>query len=243
MNGPTMAHATLPATFDRPTPLRRAVPLLLIVLLHLGFFALLQNGLLQRVGNVEPLTVITAMLFPPEPVTPVLAPRPAATLAPKPVSQPVVRPRLVVVRPAITPLRLAPAPAATAPAPVPAPAAPAPEAFAPAAPPVPAQPLVAAPANTGPRTVSSGVQYLQAPRPDYPAQSKRLGEEGKVVLRVLVNQQGMAERIEVQKSSGFARLDDAARQAVQQARFKPHLEDGRPEAVFAIVPITFRLDQ
>ena len=98
-------------------------------------------------------------------------------------------------------------------------------------------------ASVGPKTVSSGVQYLQAPRPDYPAQSKRLGEEGKVVLRVLVSQQGVAERIEVQKSSGFARLDDAAREAVQRARFKPHLEDGTPVAVFAVVPITFRLDQ
>ena len=240
-----MARVTMPATFDRPTPLRRAVPLLLIVLLHLGFFVALQDGLLQRVGNVEPLMVITAMLFPPEPATPAIAPKLASPPASKPVSRQTVRPRIAAVKPATAPPRLAPVPAATAQVPAaaaaPVPAAPAPEASAPAA--QPAQPLTAGPANAGPKTVNSGVQYLQAPRPDYPAQSKRLGEEGKVVLRVLVNQQGTAERIEVQKSSGFPRLDDAARQAVQQARFKPHLEDGRPEAVFAIVPITFRLDQ
>ena len=87
------------------------------------------------------------------------------------------------------------------------------------------------------------MEYLQPPRPDYPAQSKRLGEEGRVVLRVLVDRQGRAERIDMQKSSGFERLDEAARKAVLQARFKPHLEDGAPVAVFAIVPITFRLDQ
>ena len=235
-----MADATMPATFERPTPLRRAVPLLLIVLLHLGFFALLQNGLLQRVGSIEPLTVVTAMLFPPEPVVQAPTPKPVATPAPPLVNRPPVRPRIAVVKPAIAPPRPTPAPMAVA---APVSSAPAPEAGAPVPPPVPVQAPVPAPADPGPRTVSSGVQYLQTPRPDYPAQSKRLGEEGKVVLRVLVNQQGTAERIEVQKSSGFARLDDAARQAVQQARFKPHLEDGRPVPVFAIVPITFRLDQ
>ena len=94
-----------------------------------------------------------------------------------------------------------------------------------------------------PKTVTSGVQYLQPPQPAYPAQSKHLGEEGRVVLRVLVNESGQAERVEIQQSSGYARLDQAAREAVQAARFQPHLEDGRPVRVFAIVPISFRLDQ
>ncbi len=237
-----MAEPTMPASFERPSLLRRVIPLLLIVLLHLGFVALLQNGLLQRAGSVEPLTIVTAMLFPPEPPAPASAPPPAP--APKPVSRPVVRPRAAILKPAIVPAPAAPVPAATAPPPVAAAptvaSAPAPEAT-PA--PAPAPVLPAPIASAGPKTVSSGVQYLQAPRPEYPAQSKRLGEEGKVVLRVLVNQQGLAERIEVQKSSGFARLDEAAREAVQKARFKPHLEDGAPVAVFAVVPITFRLDQ
>lgn len=63
------------------------------------------------------------------------------------------------------------------------------------------------------------------------------------MLRVLINQQGRAERIEVQKSSGFVRLDEAAREAVQRAQFKPHLEDDKPITVFVLVPISFRLDQ
>ena len=68
-----------------------------------------------------------------------------------------------------------------------------------------------------------------------------MGEEGKAVLRVLVNEKGRAEHIELQKSSGSPRLDDAARQAIARALFKPYLEDGRAIAVYAIVPITFQL--
>lgn len=69
-----------------------------------------------------------------------------------------------------------------------------------------------------------------------------MGEEGKAMLRVLVNDKGRAERIEIQKSSGSPRLDEAARQAVQRALFKPYMEDGKPVAVFAVIPISFQLD-
>lgn len=75
----------------------------------------------------------------------------------------------------------------------------------------------------------------------YPAASKRMGEEGKSVIRVLINEKGRAERVEVQKSSGSSRLDDAAKQAVMRALFKPYMEDGKPLPVFAIVPINFQL--
>ena len=68
-----------------------------------------------------------------------------------------------------------------------------------------------------------------------------MGEEGKVMLRVLVSDSGRPEKVDVQKSSGFARLDEAARQAAMRAMFKPHLEDGRPVAVYALIPINFSI--
>lgn len=68
-----------------------------------------------------------------------------------------------------------------------------------------------------------------------------MGEEGKVMLRVLVNDRGRPEKVDVQKSSGFARLDEAARQAAMRAMFKPHLEDGKPVAVYALIPINFSI--
>ncbi|WP_335340169.1 energy transducer TonB [Collimonas arenae] len=75
----------------------------------------------------------------------------------------------------------------------------------------------------------------------YPAVSKRMGEEGKSVIRVLINDKGRAERVEIQKSSGSSRLDEAAKQAVMRALFKPYTEDGKAMPVFAIVPINFQL--
>ena len=70
------------------------------------------------------------------------------------------------------------------------------------------------------------------------------------MLRVLVSDRGRPEKVDVQTSSGFARLDEAARQAAMRAMFKPHLEDGRPVAVYALmrlgavlVPINTRLTQ
>ena len=71
--------------------------------------------------------------------------------------------------------------------------------------------------------------------------SKRMREEGKVMLRILVNEKGRPEKVEIQKSSGFSRLDDAARQAALGAVFKPYMEDGRPVSVYAIVPINFSI--
>lgn len=69
-----------------------------------------------------------------------------------------------------------------------------------------------------------------------------MGEEGKVLMRVLVNDKGRPERVDVQTSSGSPRLDEAAKQAVMRAVFKPHIEAGRPVPVYAIIPIKFQLD-
>ena len=92
-----------------------------------------------------------------------------------------------------------------------------------------------------PKTVS-GVEYIRAPAPEYPRLSKRMGEEGEVLLRVLVNQHGRAERVDVKRSSGSPQLDEAARVAAMQALFKPHMEDGRPTAVYAVIPIKFAIE-
>lgn len=92
-----------------------------------------------------------------------------------------------------------------------------------------------------PKTIVSGVEYIKAPQPDYPLMAKRAGEQGKVMLRILVNEKGLPESVELQKTSGSARLDEAAKQAAFRARFKPYMEDGKTVAVYVIVPITFQL--
>lgn len=100
-------------------------------------------------------------------------------------------------------------------------------------------PALSKPAS--PKIYASGIEYLQMPQPDYPAAAKRMGEEGKIILRVLVDEQGRPEQIIVQQSSGSPRLDDAAKQAVRRALFKPFIDNGKAISAFAIVPITFEL--
>jgi protein TonB len=95
-----------------------------------------------------------------------------------------------------------------------------------------------APAPAAPRMVSD-VAYVEAPQPKYPAESRRSGEEGLVVLRVLINELGRAARIEIERSSGYERLDNAARIAVQRALFRPYVENGVPRMALAMIPIEF----
>jgi protein TonB len=98
----------------------------------------------------------------------------------------------------------------------------------------PAPPKVEA----GPRVVTD-IAYVEPPRPLYPPESRRSGEEGLVVLRVLIDESGRVVSIEVQRSSGFARLDAAARRAVERAQFRPYVENGVPRSALAVVPIEF----
>jgi protein TonB len=84
--------------------------------------------------------------------------------------------------------------------------------------------------------------YLQNPEPEYPALSQRLGEEGRVFLRVLVSPEGRADQVELKQSSGFSRLDAAAQAAVRRWRFQAARRGAEPVAAWVIVPITFHLD-
>ena len=99
----------------------------------------------------------------------------------------------------------------------------------------PPQPVVAAAA---PRVVTD-VAYIEAPQPHYPPESRRSGEEGLVVLRVLINEIGAVARIDIERSSGHTRLDDAACQAVKRAKFRPYVENGVPRMALATIPIEF----
>ncbi len=83
--------------------------------------------------------------------------------------------------------------------------------------------------------------YLNNPKPGYPSISHRLGEEGVVMLRVYVSAQGTPEQIQLLKSSGFARLDKAAQEAVARWRFVPARQGKIAIAEWVDIPITFQL--
>jgi periplasmic protein TonB len=89
----------------------------------------------------------------------------------------------------------------------------------------------------------SAVEYVREPVPRYPPQSRRLREQGLVVLKVVIDEHGAASSIEIETSSGHARLDAAAREAVLHAAFRPYVEDGEPRRALVLIPIEFSLNR
>ena len=101
--------------------------------------------------------------------------------------------------------------------------------------------LAAAPAPAALTPPRFDAHYLDNPAPMYPALSRRLGEEGRVSLRVFVGIDGLPAKIELHQSSGYSRLDSVAQETVRRWRFVPaRLGDERIGA-WVVVPISFSL--
>lgn len=154
---------------------------------------------------------------------------------PKAVSKPTELPRPLPVKPAVLypepvpiPLVVTTAVSAdiTAPPPTPQPAA---------------QPV--RPAQPGPAVVPPkfDADYLDNPAPVYPRLSKRLGEVGSVMLMVLVDADGRPGQIDIQSSSHFERLDQAAVEAVRRWRFVAARQGEKAVTAWVLVPIYFSL--
>jgi len=217
------AHAT------RWQRLRTKAPSLIgVVALHVaGLVALLQYApVREALTSAAPIMVSL--------ITPKLEVEKPKVEPPKPKLEPVKK---KPVAPIITAPAEAPSPI-IAPAPPPEPPKPAEEA-APAVPAVPAPVVAAAPPIIPP---NFNADYLHNPPPVYPPASRRLGEQGRVVLRVLVSADGQPEQVEVRTSSGSVRLDTAALDAVRRWKFVPAKQGDRPVAARVLVPISFRLE-
>ena len=114
--------------------------------------------------------------------------------------------------------------------------------------PVAAPPPVAAPkpvehqvVRTPPSTAGRGARVT---KPEYPPASRRAGEEGTVTLRAFVDDNGRASQIEVVKSSGFPKLDEAAVNEVKRNwKFVPGKEDGKPVSMWHTFAVTFKLTE
>lgn len=238
----TLARANpalnFPAPLDAmPRRLNRRVAIVLSVLgLHVLAVWALQSGLLRRAMEIViPVQVLAELIEPPQPVIepPPPAPVVAAPTPPKPRPRPVPQPQPQPVA-APEPMPLAPVVPVAPPAP-PAPPEPIVVAAPPPAPPAPpAPPRIELP--------SSNADYLKNPPPPYPPMSKRLGEQGRVVVRAFIQLDGTASRAEVQRSSGFERLDQTAVQTVLRWRYVPGKRAGVPEAMWFNIPINFVLE-
>lgn len=83
--------------------------------------------------------------------------------------------------------------------------------------------------------------YLNNPAPGYPSQARRMGEQGRVQLRVHVDTNGQAHDVQLATSSGSRALDEAAIQTVRQWRFVPARQGDTAVSAWVIVPIVFKL--
>ena len=186
----------------------------------------LQRGLAMPASVTPPSLEVVAELLAPAPVA--IAPTPAPAPRPRPAPAPAPAPVPSDTQPAPAEPPSAPvAAAAAAPAPAPAPAA------------APAPAVAAAPAVELP---SSNAAYLQNPPPPYPPASRRLHEQGKVIVHVLIGADGHAQDAQLKQSSGYDRLDAAAIQTVRTWRYVPGKRAGVPTAMWFDVPLNFILD-
>lgn len=99
----------------------------------------------------------------------------------------------------------------------------------PPAPPAPPTPPPAPPAPKIVQVTEAQTQYIVRPQLVYPSVSKRMNEVGSVVIAVDYDARGIPKRAEVFKSSGFERLDRAAREAAMTSRVTPFRQAGASE--------------
>jgi periplasmic protein TonB len=221
---------------------RQITVVISVIALHVGVLWALQSGLLQRVAEaVVPAEILVEIMAPPAPPAP---PTPQAVAQPQPKVQPKTpKPAQPAPTPAVqpTPATLAITPSATTPessATTPTATAAAPASTnsgnTPNAPPAPPAP----PKVTQP---STDADYLNNARPQYPPMSKRLNEQGKVVVRALIGTDGTASQASIKSSSGFDRLDQAALATVLKWRYVPGKLGGVPEAMWFDVPVNWVL--
>jgi periplasmic protein TonB len=102
-----------------------------------------------------------------------------------------------------------------------------------------ATPMSDAPASTATPPMVDNVEYVSASPPVYPRESQRRREHGTVLLRVLVDAAGRPAQIQIERSSGFERLDDAARDAVAKFLFRPYEVNGVAQPAQVLIPIGF----
>lgn len=205
-----------------------------VVLFHVAVLWALQSGLLRRTAEIViPVEILSEFVEPPKPVEsppPLPPPPPPEPKRPVAKTPPPARPQ-AIREPTPTLAPNAPIGGIEPPSP--------PEPPAPPAPPAPPPQSSDLPAVQLP---SSNADYLQNPKPIYPAMSKRLGEQGKTIVRVLIGVDGLPKQASIRTSSGYERLDEAARAAVMSWRFVPGKRNGVVEPMEFNVPINWVLN-
>lgn len=92
------------------------------------------------------------------------------------------------------------------------------------------------------KSVSISQAQCSVPEPFYPSLARRMGESGKTMVRLMINESGTVDKVSLSQSSGIQRLDQAALDAAMKIRCRPFVESGKAIKVTAIQPYIFRLE-
>jgi protein TonB len=202
----------------------------IVVVLHAALIVVLLQFESVRTAVTAAVPVMATLISPPreKPEVPKpLPPPPKAQVRHKP--QPAPQPPIITAQPE--------APSTyTAPPPPPMPVATPVEA-------APVEPVAVAPEPTPAPVIPPrfNAAYLNNPAPAYPLESRQMGEEGRVVLRVFVNERGLPQEVQVRTSSGFSRLDSTAQDTVRRWKFVPARRGDTAVGAWVLVPMTFNL--
>ena len=202
---------------------RRLTGVVITIALHIALIYALIHGLARKIVEIvtPPLeTKIIEEIKPPQPDKPPPPPPKLATPPP-----PFIPPPEVNIQ---VPIQQAPTITAVAPTPPP------PQAVF-----VPTPPVVREPVRTAPV-----VQAASCEKPPYQPAWRRAGEEGEVRLRVDVEANGRVSDATIERSSGYRRLDEAARESALECRYRPAVgSDGRPMRAALIKVYRWRLTE
>ena len=221
-----MNYAQLDYAQQQRNPAKHLAGIAFVVIFHVALVYGLMNGLARKVVEVVKGPLETRLIEeikkapPPDkppPPPPKLAPPPPPFIPPPEVN-------VAAVQQANPGAITAIARTLPPPAPEPAPA-----------------PVVAAPPRPAVRVPPVIDAKRSCAEPEYPSASRRLEEEGTVVLRFLIDVDGRVVKSEIESSSGYARLDEAARNALGRCQFKPGTVDGKPEQSWASLKYTWKL--
>ena len=210
---------------------------ILVLCAHLAVFAALCPQAPSNSVDAIPEPITVSLLSAPQ-ATP---PKPAQTSPPtiekvqKPVKKPIAKAVVPQVRKASKPVTLPlepyqPATAANTPIAEPETSA------------ISNKPAPAAAEKEAYQSPSFNAAYLNNPAPNYPPISRRLGEQGLVLLRVQVTADGGAGSVELQTGSGSSRLDQAALAAVKEWRFIPAKRGEQAVSASVVVPVRFSIE-
>ena len=221
--------------------LRTSAIVLTVLLLHVGGLWALQSGLLRRIvaDLIVPAEVLVDMSPAEAEPAPPKSPVPQTPRTPAPQATPAKASQAVPAASALPATQVEPDNSALSTAPVAVAANTSTTLTSSASPPpgtvvgVGRAPALELPSNDA--------QYLNNPTPAYPALSKRLGEQGKVVIRTFIDADGTAQQAQIKQSSGYDRLDQAALATALKWRYVPGKRAGVAEAMWFDVPFNWVL--